>query len=345
MAEPTEEAIAKEEELQRDFARRGMNVLSKAGERVSADPETRIYAIGNRILIGGADICGDRVRPTIPFGVRGLENGEYGVLWSVERAEGVDGPRYGDILTMFDDKPLEPGRRSGGALAGAMLDAAKAGREVNVGVRRGVQALNFRVAPVMSCDYYIEYNSRNEANAHADGERLVIYRGLLRLLGDDHEVAYVIGHELAHNALDHVAGGNRNAIIAGLLGAFLDAAAGPDPDTGRVESNATRLAMQTQNSMFSAPLEREADYVGMYIMAAAGYDHEAAPDAIRRISSLDFDQIEFQWGSTHPATGERAAAAVATAEEIGRKLAAGQPLIPEWKSAPQAKKSATKKKK
>jgi hypothetical protein len=343
MPAPTEDAVAREEELQKDFARRGMNVLSKAGERVSADPETRIYAIGNRILIGGAGICGERVRPTIPFGVRGLENGEFGVLWSVERAEGVDGPRYGDILTMFDDKPIEPGRRSGSTLARAMLDAAKARREVNVGVRRGVQALTFSVSPVMTCDYYIEYSPSNEANAHADGERLVVYRGLLRLLGDDHEVAYVIGHELAHNALDHVSGGNRNRTIAGLIGAFLDAAAA-DPNATSIEPRAVNTALNIQNTLFNAPLEKEADYVGMYIMAAAGYDHEAAPDAIRRMSSLDTDQIEFRWGSTHPATGERAAAAAATVAEIDSKLAANQPLIPEWKAAPKPRKSAAKKK-
>ncbi len=75
----------------------------------------------------------------------------------------------------------------------------------------------------------------------------------------------------------------------------------------------------------------EADYVGLYALALAGYDIERAPDFWRRMSTLDPDSIVF--ARSHPTTPERFLGLEQTAGEIQQKLTAGLPLTPEIKKA------------
>lgn len=44
----------------------------------------------------------------------------------------------------------------------------------------------------------------SEVNAYTDGKKVVIYRGMLNYLENEHEVALVLGHEIAHQMLRHV---------------------------------------------------------------------------------------------------------------------------------------------
>jgi predicted Zn-dependent protease len=73
-------------------------------------------------------------------------------------------------------------------------------------------------------------------------------------------------------------------------------------------------------------VEREADYVGLYLMARAGYDYPAARDFWRQYGA-DFGASRYaQW--SHPGSLERATNIAATVEEIRRKQASGEPLTP-----------------
>jgi Zn-dependent protease with chaperone function len=81
------------------------------------------------------------------------------------------------------------------------------------------------------------------SEASADGERITISRQYLSLARNDDEVAFLVGHELAHNILRHRA--------------WLD-------KVGRSNAN-SRLA------------ERAADRLAVWLMANAGYDVAQAP--------------------------------------------------------------------
>jgi Zn-dependent protease with chaperone function len=372
MAVPTPDAVAKETAVQQDLMRGGFTALPKTGERVSGDPEVRTFAVGNRVLIGGADICGKNVRTVMPFGVKADEAGAFRVLWAVDKDGTGQAPRFDDVLVALDGQPLLTGRRAGRDLAARMTAAAQQNRAVALRVDRAGQILELTVAPTASCDYYIEYDNRNVENAYADGKAIHVYRGLIRILGDDHELAAVIAHELAHNALGHLRSANTNLLIGVLLGGLLGALAdggtvdegtGPEADDdafdfgpkakaqnsggtgdGTQVGPVTSMMAQMGGAVarqFNSAFEAEADYVGAYIMAAAGFDYEAMPDVLRRLAQpKDF---EFVWGRSHPPTPERAAAAEATIDEIRRKIAAGQPLRPEVKTKPVPAKPASDK--
>ncbi len=133
---PTAAAVDTEREVQKDMVRGGMQVLSRAGERVSEDHEIRTYAIGNRILIAGAEMCGEKVRTAFPFGVRAEKQGEFKVLWAVEMPGAEAGLKFGDRVKAIDGQSAGEGRAAARALVGQMTAAIKENRAIKVSIER-----------------------------------------------------------------------------------------------------------------------------------------------------------------------------------------------------------------
>ena len=73
--------------------------------------------------------------------------------------------------------------------------------------------------------------------------------------------------------------------------------------------------------------EREADYVGMYILARAGLPLDMVPGFWSQFAQINPTPISY--ASTHPTTAERFVRLQQTIEEIERKRAAGEELMPE----------------
>ncbi len=93
---------------------------------------------------------------------------------------------------------------------------------------------------------------------------------------------------------------------------------------------AHELAHQIQNRGHGNPkqLERDADYLGLYLVARAGHDVSGLPALWRRWAEIAPFGITHQ-GASHPGTPERSLLLEATAGEIEEKRAAGRPLLPE----------------
>ena len=81
---------------------------------------------------------------------------------------------------------------------------------------------------------------------------------------------------------------------------------------------------------FSVAFEREADYVGAYYAARAGYDLAGAEEFWRALSLESPDNMRT---SDHPVTPVRFVQMQQVAAEIAAKLRRRLPLIPELKSA------------
>lgn len=87
--------------------------------------------------------------------------------------------------------------------------------------------------------------------------------------------------------------------------------------------------MNAAAQAFSQDFEREADYVGMYILARAGKDLETVPHFWREFAQVNPSAISY--ASTHPTTAERFERLQQIAEEIRQKETAGEPLLPNMK--------------
>ena len=173
-----------------------------------------------------------------------------------------------------------------------------------------------------ACDYDVLLFQADDVNAAADGDDVAITTGMARYAQSDEELALVIGHELAHNAMRHrerLAASTRLARVGGLLGSILiGAATGVSVDLYSLAARGTKQTRLT--------LEREADYVGMYFAARAGYDVSKATSFWRRLGA-DYPTSTYTRFS-HPGSPERSLNISATAEEIAQKRTSQLALTP-----------------
>src|SRR4051812_33222829 len=116
------------------------------------------------------------------------------------------------------------------------------------------------------CGYGIVSVSDDAVDASADGENVYVTSSLLRFVrSSDEELAVILSHEFAHNAMNHSGARKRNSMIGAVLGAAVDiAAASNGVHTQGVGQAAGGGA---GNRAYSAEFEREADYVGLYMLA------------------------------------------------------------------------------
>ena len=165
--------------------------------------------------------------------------------------------------------------------------------------------------------YAIEMVDKDVVNAQTDGKTVYVARGLVEFVANEGELAAVLSHEIAHALMNHSASKQQSAMIGAMLGAAASAAAGIDL-TG-VGANIGALS-------YSKEYEREADYVGLYLMARAGFYLKHAYDMWSRMASLSQSTGSFL--DTHPAFSERLALLKATNDEIAYKISTNQPLVP-----------------
>lgn len=172
------------------------------------------------------------------------------------------------------------------------------------------------------CNYPIKLLDGDALNAFADGSAVYINSGMLRFVDSDDELALVIGHELAHNLLGHREKKTANA----LLGAVIDVAilASTGIDSQGVFANAGASA-------FSQEFEAEADYAGLYLARAGGFDITQAANFWRRMGIENESRLIKKFNSTHPSTPERYIALEKASIEINNKLASGIPILPNRK--------------
>jgi predicted Zn-dependent protease len=110
------------------------------------------------------------------------------------------------------------------------------------------------------------------------GGKVAVFTGLLKYTQNESGLATVMGHEVAHALQRHGAERMSRGILEQIaqLGAIAGAAA------GRVDPGVAMGAMSAYGIGVSLPFNRrqesEADYIGLRLMAQAGYDpREAVP--------------------------------------------------------------------
>lgn len=177
------------------------------------------------------------------------------------------------------------------------------------------------------CYYDFSVSQDHDINAHADGKRIVVTNGMLRFVDSDDELALVIAHEMAHNLMQHTRSKQINSLVGTALGYALDAAAGAY-GVG-TSGGFSQAGSEIGGLSYSAAFEQEADYVGMYIAARAGYDVKRATGFWRRFTVQEPDTA--YGGLTHPSNPERFVAMQKTVQEIAVKRKDRLPLVPEFK--------------
>lgn len=138
------------------------------------------------------------------------------------------------------------------AWADARLRAALRAGPVRLGVLRTGAPVEITVTGSPACSSRFELRPSTDYGASADGDIVGITSTMLAFMADDHELAAILAHEMAHNLLAHRKRLNAAGIERGLM-----------QQLGR-------------NARLTLATEIEADRLSIWLMANAGFDPTGA---------------------------------------------------------------------
>ena len=311
------------------------------------EADQRLFRIGYPILVNSISFCEKTSFQTgmIAGSATGLKKeweeafrSVYGLSDILEvtyiapgAAAAVGGLKIGDVLITVNDWSVPVGKTAKKNFDKNLKDILKNEDPIEFKVRRDENDLTLTIYPEKACDYQIVLDPQDDLNAFADGKTITFHKGLMDFFRTDQEVVLVFSHELAHNTMKHVESKTQNAVIAGAGGFIVDllgALAGIN-----TQGQFTDMAMRAGGGAFSAAFEAEADYVGLYIMAASGHEIEKSSHFWRRMSLKNVQGISM--ATSHPSNADRFVGIENTIKEIKVKIAAGEPLEPEMKNKTQ----------
>jgi Zn-dependent protease with chaperone function len=201
-------------------------------------------------------------------------------------------------------------------------------RPITVALKRGDDDETVTITPVTGCAIPVQLETNPDPNAFTDYRKIVIQTGILRSTKTDSDLAVIVGHELAHNTMGHYDKKRINGLLGAVGGGAIDGGfLLGGISTGGAFSN---YLQSTGLMAFSVGFEMEADYVGAYYAARAGYDISGTEEVWQRMSLEDPSSI--RKASTHPTTPVRYLQMRKVVEEIAEKKRNNQPLMPDLKT-------------
>jgi beta-barrel assembly-enhancing protease len=296
--------------------------------------QTRVYRLAYPLLYAAVDLCPDNVRTAGGFTYanaymfRGAVRSAASALGYTHRVGVVDvvansagataGIRARDQLLAIDDWAAPFGEGAVTLTAAKLRDVLDREGQATLMLKRGGVELEAHVRADFICDIQVLAAPGIGVTAYSDGERVVVYHGMMDF-ADDSELAAVIAREIA-NALIPTLGIESGGDDEFALSNFFEWGMEEQPQPGGpvIDPGQAR------------DYGLAADYVGAYLLARAGFDHSKGAQILRRL-----------WASE--ATGQysrpdavRLARLEAAAGEIDAKLAARRPLIPQSGGPPAA---------
>ena len=157
-------------------------------------------------------------------------------------------------------------------------------------------------------DYQWEYNLVNDKTVNAwcmPGGKIVFYTGILPIAQNETGIAAIMGHEVAHALANH----GQQRMSAGMLqqlGAVAGNVAIQDEQTRNIFNQAYGIGSSVGVMLpFSRSHETQADEIGLYLMAIAGYNPDEAAELWKRMKANSGGQAPPEFLSTHPSNDTR----------------------------------------
>ncbi|MFY9687554.1 MAG: M48 family metalloprotease [Pseudolabrys sp.] len=301
---------------------------------------SRLDNIAFQLRVANRDDCKDRAWaqigliagtvPSLPRKFRSFSHEALPVSWTHATVlsiadnspAAVTGIKTGDQLLTFNNEAV-PRRGTAEWIGGYVRSNGE--RPIQVLIRRDGTDEMRTVVPIIACAIPIELQVNSSISAFTTDDRIVISSSILRAARTDAQLALVVGHELAHANLGHLTRRRMNTAIGWISGAAVDAGI----MLGGMSSHGafSKVLTQAGARAFSVAFEREADYVGAYYAARAGYDLAGSEEIWRTFSLEDPDSIHVT--TDHPITPVRFVQMQKVLDEIENKKRHNLPLFPE----------------
>ena len=307
--------------------------LAQAGPEARLEGLTaldrRVAGVAWRLARANADLC-PVVRPRAGWSLQSA--GQYGpeLRPIAERRYGLEGdlpgvlaapPQSpaaaaglgaGDLLLAVDGQALQPGSGLGAESYDGLqanievLDQAAVRGPVALRVRRDGVERAVTLRPVPACAYATQVEVTGTLRSRADGRHVFISDGMANLAGNDDELAFVLAHELAHAVLEH----RTDPAVTGARG----------------EANA-RITLRRGLSLSA---EADADRMGLYLLARAGFDPHAAVEFLTRYAEADGGAafVQVNAGGIYASAPARRRARGPVLADIVARREANRPLSP-----------------
>ncbi len=169
-------------------------------------------------------------------------------------------------------------------------------------IERGADRVTVPLEGDAGCVSRVQIVPGEAINAEADGQYVQISDAVLGLAQSDDALATILGHELAHNLLGHRARLDAAKVSRGIFAGL-----------GR---NGAKLRAT----------EYEADRLGVWLMARAGFDAGAVVPFWRQLARSSGGG--FLSDGTHPSWKERLKRLSKAVAEVKAQQVAGLPLVP-----------------
>lgn len=211
------------------------------------------------------------------------------VLLSVQEEQQMGAQSYKEILAqskLSTDKNMN-----------ARLDAI---------AKRIVEAVGSAAAPGTAWEWHVIEDETVNAFA-LPGGKIAVYSGLMKMASDD-ELAFVVGHEIAHVTARHGAERMSQQAVLSAVGSVL---------VGGVKSSNQALFEAAYGLganlgillPYSRKNEYEADEIGSLYAARAGYNPQSGITMLQKLKALSGGGASTrEWLSTHPLDDNRIAA-------------------------------------
>lgn len=306
-------------------------------KRMSVENRTqkfwRLSDVSLSVLEHGTDLCGDRVTYYLGMDTNSIDHAPEEWRQAYKDALGLDdsvkvtrvfahtpadeaGLQAGDVILMVNGEKVETGDDAYEKFLSQLHDQLDTGEPVSFWVERNGVPMTLSVTPAKRCDYAVVMSDDTVVNAYADGDSVVVTKGMMDYIKTDNELALVVGHEMGHNVMGHITKKTGNRILGAVLDGLIAGV------TGVYSNNFANAA----GMMYSQEFEQEADYMGVYFMERAGYDSTGAPNFWRRMGADNPYAIGH--ATTHPTSAYRYVFLEKCSKEVKEKEKEGVELLP-----------------
>ena len=198
-----------------------------------------------------------------PLYLKKYETESFPVVISVAK----DSPAYKSKL-LENDVILEINKKRTSSFRKKLKQSLAKSSLINFTILRNDKVMEKQIQGIKACNYNVQAIPASSPNAYADGEKVFITLAAIKLARTEDELAFLIGHELAHNIYHYnfKNGTEANSLAINYM------------DIPKLKNLNSFFLISTQSK------EIEADLKGVEIAYKAGYALENVNDYWRRLS-------------------------------------------------------------